>query len=232
LLAENPENSDLDVTWRFADVLDGGYVDEAAFYEGVPETERCLVVTEGSSDGVVLRTALRQVAADVADFFDFVDMSEHYPFTGTGNLVRFCQGLARIRIQNRILIVLDNDTAGRAAYRRISTLSLPSRMKVTVLPDLETCRSVRTVGPSGLQQEDINGRAVAIECFLDIWDCADAVPTFRWASYDSELDAYHGALLNKEEHLRGLIQAAERGTPYNYGHLAQLWNFLIAECTK
>ena len=159
-------------------------------------------------------------------------MSEHYPFTGTGNLVRFCQGLARIRIQNRILVVLDNDTAGRAAYRRISALSLPTRMRVTVLPDLEKCRAVRTVGPSGFQQEDINGRAVAMECFLDIWDSPGSEPTFRWTSYDSDLDAYQGALLNKEEHVRHFLQAAERATAYNYGHLAQLWNHLIAECTK
>ena len=47
--------------------------------------------------------------APLRDFFDFVDMTENYPFTGAGNLYRFCQGLARIRIQNRILVVLDND---------------------------------------------------------------------------------------------------------------------------
>ena len=39
LLAENLANLDLEVTWRFADVVDGGYVEEDAFYEGIPESE-------------------------------------------------------------------------------------------------------------------------------------------------------------------------------------------------
>jgi hypothetical protein len=232
LLAENPENLDLNVVWGFSDVVEGGYVERDKLYEGVSETDRCLVVTEGSSDGSILRAALPVVGSDVADFFDFVDMSEHYPFTGTGNLFRFCQGLARIRIQNRILVVLDNDTAGHDAYKRISSLDLPSRMKVTVLPDLERCRAVRTIGPSGVQREDVNGRAVAIECFLDIWRDDSDEPTFRWTGYNADADAYQGELLDKEARTRAFLKSATKDPAYDYTGLAHIWNHLIAVCTR
>ncbi|MDI1451760.1 HEPN/Toprim-associated domain-containing protein [Polyangium sp. 6x1] len=76
LLAENPQNLDQDVVWRIADVVDGGWAEEDSLYEGIPRTESCLVVTEGSSDGAILRHSLPVVAPDIADFFDFVDMSE------------------------------------------------------------------------------------------------------------------------------------------------------------
>ncbi len=119
---EEPKNLDLDVVWRFSDVVESGWVKQDAVYEGLSNTDRYLVVTEGSSDAAILKKALPKVAEDVADFFDFIDMSENYPFTGTGNVTRFIQGLAKIKIQNRILVVLDNDTAGHSALQTLQAL--------------------------------------------------------------------------------------------------------------
>lgn len=231
LLAENPHNMAKEVVWRFSDVLDGGWAAEDDLYEGVPQSDRYLVVTEGSSDGGILREALSIVAPDVADFFEFVDMSDNYPFTGTGNLFRFCQGLARIKIQNRILVVLDNDTAGRAVYRRISALDLPPRMRVIVLPVLEECRNVRTLGPSGAQYEDINGRAVSIEWFLDTSIPDHPEPIVRWTAYNDELDSYQGELVDKEAYVRNFFGMVKRGVGPDSSKLVELWDHLIASCT-
>lgn len=231
LVAENSRNADKEVVWSFADVLDGGWAEEEGIYEGVPQNDRCLVVTEGSSDGQILREALSLVAPDVADFFEFVDMSENYPFTGTGNLFRFCQGLARIKIQNRVLIVLDNDTAGHAAAHRIRSLDLPPRMRVAVLPDLDECRSVKTLGPSGEKREDINQRAVSIEWFLDTSLPDGSVPIVRWTSYDEHLDRYQGELIGKDAYVRHFLAAAKRHGKRSWPRLARLWDHLLATCT-
>lgn len=232
LLGENDQNLNEDVIWRFADIVEGGYFEEDGLYEGVSEADSCLVVTEGSSDASILRASLPIVAPDLVDFFDFIDMWKNYPFSGTGNLFRFCQGLSRIRIQNRILVVLDNDTAGREAYRRIGALDLPSRMSVALLPELDDCRAVQTLGPSGSQEEDINGRAVSVECFLDIWSHDEHGPTVRWTSYNVGLDAYQGELLEKESYTRRFLEAAKRGTrSYDYRRLTLLWDHLVAVCT-
>jgi hypothetical protein len=231
LLGTNPANLDEAVVWRFADVVEGGWVERDALYEGVPASEVCLVVTEGSSDGLILRHALPVVAPDVADFFDFVDMTENYPFTGAGNLYRFCQGLARIRIQNRILVVLDNDTTGRETFQRIAALNLPPRMRVAILPRLEECTRMRTVGPSGGHVEDVNGRAVAIECFLDLQEACVPEPVVRWTGYNAALDAYQGELLRKDEYTRRFLEAATRRSKYDYSKLSVLWQYLTESCS-
>ncbi|GHU84129.1 hypothetical protein FACS189415_7720 [Bacteroidia bacterium] len=62
---------------------------------------------------------------DILDFFTFVDMEENYPFTGTGNLFRFCQGLSSIKIQNKVLVVFDNDLEGVSNYDRVQKLKTP-----------------------------------------------------------------------------------------------------------
>jgi len=231
LLGENPSNLDKHVIWRSADVVDGGWVEESDLFESLPEIERILIVTEGSSDGAILEKSLPYVAADVADFFTFVDMQENYPFTGTGNLVRFCQGLARIRIQNRILIILDNDTAGCAAYARIRNLDLPPSMSVMLLPALPEFGRVRTLGPSGETYEDVNGRAVAIEFFLDLAYDTGAAPVVRWTSFGREMDAYQGELVGKESYVRKFMSAVGR-SGYDFEKLGRLWDSILVACVR
>ena len=230
LLAENPANLDIEVIWRTEDILEGGWVERKDLYEGISERERCLVVTEGSSDGAILRESLPLIVPEIRDFFHFVDMTENYPFTGTGNVVRFCQGLVRIHILNRILVVLDNDTAGREAYAQLARLDLPPGMRVTQLPDIERCRKVKTLGPSGVACEDINGKAVSIECFLDIWS-SDTEPEVRWTNYSQTLDAYHGALVAKEAYTKRFFDRSKQARDYDLSGLSAVWNHLVAACT-
>jgi HEPN/Toprim N-terminal domain 1 len=230
LLAENPKNLDLDVVWRFSDAVEGGWVEQSALYEGLSNTDRYLVVTEGSSDAAILKKSLPKVAEDVADFFDFIDMSENYPFTGTGNVTRFIQGLAKIKIQNRILVVLDNDTAGHSALQTLQTLNLPSNIKITVLPDIVDCKKVRTLGPSGKKSENVNGRAASIEWFLDLKHGSGKHPTVRWTSYDARLKKYQGELEGKEEYTRVFLKLADRNSNYDFSKLEYLWSHLLECC--
>jgi hypothetical protein len=168
----------------------------------------------------------------VADFFDFVDMSENYPFTGTGNVTRFVQGLAKIKIQNRILVVLDNDTAGHAALKILETLALPPNIRLAVLPDLEECRKVRCLGPSGEQFENVNGRAVSIEWFLDLQFGNQGPITVRWTAYDARQDKYQGELLHKEEYTRAFFEMSNRERNYDFTKLAHAWSHLLKRCTS
>ncbi|MDI1451759.1 hypothetical protein [Polyangium sp. 6x1] len=127
--------------------------------------------------------------------------------------------------------MLDNDTAGREAYQKIKKLSLPPRMHVALLPSLLECKDGRTLGPSGALREDINGKAVSIEWFLDLASPGGIEPTVRWTSYNSELDAYQGELLDKESYTRRFIEAAKRRAEYDYRKLDRLWIHLVAACT-
>lgn len=231
LLAENPGSLNQDVIWRFHDVLDGGYVEEEDLYEGLLETERYLIVTEGSSDSSILEASLPLVEPEVTDFFHFVDMKDNYPFTGAGNLVSFCKGLAAIHVSNKIVVLLDNDTAGREALQRLRALALPSNMHIAVLPELDEFKHFRTLGPSGRATEDINGRAVAIECFLDFSFSSEVEPTVRWTSFNSSQSAYQGELIRKDDYTRAFFSSSRRAN-YDLRKLAVLWTHILAVCSS
>lgn len=232
LLAENPENLSKDVIWRFADVVEGGWISEEELYEGLDDSDRYLIVTEGSSDTKILKKSLNLLLKDLSDFFDFIDMSENYPFTGAGNLFRFCQGLSRIRIQNRILVLFDNDTAGIEAYRKIIKLDLPKNMKVVLLPDIDEYNSFKTIGPSGVNKENVNGRAISIELFLDLNYSFKTEPKIRWTSFNEKQNQYQGELINKDHYTKKFLNKRFFKNDYNTSKLEFLWKHILHECTK
>src|SRR5215217_3802488 len=167
LLAENSANLDLDVSWDFTPLVESGWATRDHFRAG-PSAEQCFLIgTEGSSDALIIQKALKLFRPHIADFFRFVDMEEGYPFTGTGNLHRFTQGLISIGIQNNIIIVYDSDAEGIAKMQATSRLALPTNMRVMQLPSVAEFFNFNTIGPTGIGRADINGRAAAIECYLD-----------------------------------------------------------------
>jgi hypothetical protein len=86
LLAANPTAQLLPVQWAFNEVEEGGWAKRSDFIRPVDQAARFLIVTEGSSDAAVIGKAFRLLRPHIADFFDFVDMEEGYPFSGTGNV--------------------------------------------------------------------------------------------------------------------------------------------------
>ena len=182
LLAENPANLSLDVSWDFTPLVESGWAKRDGFRAG-PSPEQCfLVVTEGSSDAKIIQKALQLFRPPIADFFRFVDMEEGYPFSGTGNLHKFTQGLISIGIQNNIVVVYDNDAEGIVKMQATKKLSLPPNMRVMQLPNLDEFSNFKTIGPMGIGHADINGRAAAIECYLDLEKDGLPKPIIRWSA--------------------------------------------------
>jgi hypothetical protein len=228
VLAEFPEFDDLPINWNFDDVLEGGWITEGGVAPR-PPAERWVVVTEGSSDTLILERSLKALHSDIYDFFDFIDMSAGNPFPGVGNIVVFCKGLSRIRYAGRVVVVLDNDTAGQMALRGIQALQMPRTFRATCLPDLPALTQIRTLGPAGEAVEDINGRAAAIECFLEFVQISGQ-PTVRWTTYERKLDAYQGELVAKEDYATDFRERFGRDPSYDTTKLQALWAHLIATC--
>lgn len=230
ILALNPRNLDMPVKWAFADVVDGGSVRRDQVVKNPSSREQFLLVTEGSSDSKILRKALDMLRPEVADFFRFVDMEEGYPFTGTGNLYRFCQGLVSIGILNRVVVIYDNDAEGDAKLIQTCKLSLPSNIRAMKLPNLTQFKQFRTVGPNGKAREDINGAAAAIECYLDLDWHAGARPQVRWTSYNTACDRYQGLLDNKDSYTQRFLDLRRREPGYDFRKMERLLDTIIREC--
>ena len=227
LVAKNPFARGLPVSWQFADLEDEGWASRDDFMRRVDQENRFLIVTEGSSDASIIRHALNLLKPHIADFFDFVDMDEGYPFTGTGNLYNFTKGLISISVQNNIVILYDNDAEGVFNFNRTGKLNVLENMRILKLPDLPVFRNFDTIGPSGAHRADINGRAAAIECYLDVGSRA----VVRWKNYHKQLDAYHGELDSKDVVMSAFLAQSKVNGHYDFTKIAAVVDMIVSECT-
>jgi len=235
LLAESPANLDLPVVWQYGPLVWNGWATAEQFPAGPSRRQTTLVATEGSSDVHILRHALKLLRPDVADFVRFIDVSDRHPFSGTGSLANFAEGLAKIDVHNQVVFVFDNDAEGIDAAARVSRLKLPPNMGVLVLPDLEDFKRFPASGPNGLADSDINGRAAAIECYLDLRLAGRPPAEVQWTSFKRDPDVYQGVLKHKGSYMDDFLKQTEQSLTdggYDTSKIERVLDALIAECCR
>jgi hypothetical protein len=230
VFAGNKRNLNRDVVWGYYDSVESGYFKERELLPNTNGQKKYLIVTEGSSDSVILRKAIDVIRPDISDFFDFIDMKDNYPFTGTGELVRFATGLAKIGFNRQTTILFDNDAEGRFALNKLRSVKLPSNFKILRLPDHPTFKKVRTSGPNGIRRANINGRAVAIESFLDLSYESEKRPVWSWKSVHSSSKVFQGALESKESYTKRFLNW--KSGKYDLRKLTVLVDMIVQECSK
>ncbi len=232
VFAQNAANAELEVTWEFGPIVHAGWVQREKFQAGALQKQKVLIATEGTSDTRIIQRALNVLQPDVADFFNFVDVDERHFYWGTGNLVKFAEGLLRIEVINQVLFVFDNDAEGVDAFRKFEKLDTPSNMRAMLLPNLDEFKKFRTLGPEGVNTSNINGRAAAIECYLDL--CLDQYPPAQvtWSNFKKDINVWHGVLDFKESYAKYFYEQSDKqlqdGT-YNVSKLLKLTHALIRE---
>lgn len=224
ILSENKKNHNLNVIWRYADVVENGWVLEEDIIPKLNTQEKILIVTEGSSDTDIIKKCIELLYSDVADFFDFIDMEKNYPFTGTGNLKNFVKGLSKINILNKILVILDNDTAGKSVYNDIKKIDLPNNLKIITLPKYKDFDNFKCKGPQGNSIENINGKAVSIECFLD-HSSINEDTYVRWTGFNEKLIQYQGNIEPKNLLIKSFHQFYKK--EYDFTKLKYLVDYIL-----
>lgn len=228
ILSENKKNHNLNVIWRYADVVENGWILEEDIIPKLNTQEKIFIVTEGSSDTDIIKKSINRLYSDIADFFDFIDMEQNYPFTGTGNLKNFVKGLSKINILNKILVILDNDTAGISVYNDIKTIDLPNNLNVITLPNYKDFDNFKCKGPQGDSLENINGKAVSIECFLDHSSIDDEIYV-RWTGFNDKLIRYQGNIEPKNLLIKSFHQYYKQ--EYDFTKLKYLVDYILESCT-
>jgi hypothetical protein len=235
LLAENEKNLGVDVEWRYGALVENGWATWSEFEPNARRRATFLIATEGSSDAHILKRAIQMLRPDVVDFFRFIDVSESHPFPGAGNLLKFADGLAKIDVHNQVVFLFDNDAEGLDAHRKLAGRTLPINMRGLLLPDLEDFRSFPARGPEGVHCTDINGRAAAIECYLDLDLPGRSPAQVLWTNYKEGLNAYHGALEFKDSYMKHFLKqtaATLADGSYDARKLHRILNMLLNECSE
>jgi hypothetical protein len=234
LLAECPLNLNLTVDWQYGPLVDDGRATTDEFVPFARRHQTFLIATEGSSDVHILSHAIKLLRPEVADFFRFIDVSERHPFSGTGSLVKFAEGLAKIDVQNNIVFLFDNDAEGVEALRAVRRFKLPPNMSTLVLPDLEEFRQFPSLGPDGIRNSDINGRAAAIECYLDLNLQQYGPAKVIWTNYKKESGTYQGVLEHKESYANAFFDQTRttiRNGRYDAIKIERVLDALTDECS-
>jgi hypothetical protein len=159
-----------------------------------------IVLTEGSSDGEMLKAALSLLYPHLAGYYTFMDFGSSRAPGGAAQLVAVVKAFAAAGITNRVIALFDNDTAARDAVRSLATVSLPPNIAVLHYPPLDTLRNYPTLGPTGLAALDVNGLAASVELYVgdDVLgdDGQERLPV-QWRGFVDALRAYQGEVSSK-----------------------------------
>lgn len=213
---------ELDLT----DLSLGGYIQDAdfdpqaaaafIFNSAAANGTPAIIVTEGVTDTEFLRDAMALRKAHLAKFVRFFD-TDARPQGGAGAAVTTVKAFAAAGVNNRVVMLLDNDTAAHEAMRGLDITKLPCHYATGHLPHLESATAYPTVGATGTQPADVNGKACAIELYLGNDALTDPVTNeltpVQWGTYNRTVQRYQGELTNKgqvQQAFRAKVKAAQQ----------------------
>jgi hypothetical protein len=181
----------------------------ASDYAGI---EKVIVLTEGSTDKVVLEKSLRILYPHLYDYYSFMDFSLSNASGGASSLVAIVKAFIGSGLRNRIVALFDNDTAAQVARKGLAKVPLPPNIRVLEYPQLEIAKSYPTLGPSGTSYSNINGLACSIELYFgaDILKQDGQLVPVHWKGYEASLNQYQGEILSKKELLDAFFVKAAK----------------------
>lgn len=217
------------------DLIEGGWLNEELENEDTNflltadsfVTETPVLITEGVTDKRVLEKSLSVIYPKLTSNVKFLDMN-FKPENGVASIIKMVRSFAAAGINNRILVLLDNDSAATEAMLNLPR-QLPANIKVIQYPDIDLLREYPTLGPQGDVKMNVNGLAGSIEMYMGediLTDASGDLEPVQWGGYMSRIGKYQGSLVNK-----GVVQKRfESKNTDNIGSwddLRYLWDFII-----
>lgn len=161
---------------------------------------RIIVLTEGSSDRVIIERSLKLLYPHLFDYYRFMDFGLANASGGASSLVSQVKAFIGVGIQNKIVAFLDNDTAAYVAKKSLNNVQIPENIRILHYPNLLFAKNYPTIGPTGRQFMDVNKLAGSIELYLgkDILEKDGEYTLVEWHGFDKSLGKYQGELLDKK----------------------------------
>lgn len=197
-----------------------------------------LIITEGVNDIYILKKSLSILYPELVDNINFLDTS-FKPEGGAGPIIKMVKSFASAHISNRILVILDNDSAASEALLGLKNFPLPKNIHVIQYPPIKLLEKYPTIGPQGESIMDVNGLAGSIEMYLGrtaLCDERGDLEKIQWKGFISSVKRYQGVLLNKEKvnrNFRSLIKQYSENDcakeSFKLDDLKYVWDCIINE---
>lgn len=157
-----------------------------------------IILTEGVFDRQVLMDSIKILRPELVPYLKFLD-TDYKTEGGAPAMLKMLKSFAAAGISNRILAILDNDTAALEAMTALRSNKLPSHFATMTLPVHELLNDYPAIGPQGMTKSNINGLAAAIELYLgeDVLRDGGTLSPVQWTGYSNKMAAYQGELNEK-----------------------------------
>lgn len=196
------------VTQDLTDLVDGGYYAEGDLVrdESLRELKgdysvnsKIILLTEGPTDGEVLRASLDLLFPHLTDYYSFMDLAVRSP-GGAGSLVHVVKSFAGAGVENRTIALFDNDAAGHSAASMLRGVPLPGHIRVMNYPNITLASQYPTSGPNGAAIQDVNGSACSIELYYgrDVLTPNGSLVPVQWRGFDEKVKRYQGEIQMKD----------------------------------
>jgi hypothetical protein len=175
-----------------------------------------IVLTEGKTDAEFLEAGLEVLYPHLTDLVRFFDY-QYRPEGSAATAIQTVRAFAAAGVANRVVAILDNDSAAAEALRNKRDLTrLPPNIHIMQYPATAIAASYPTLGPPTVAEPtgsialaDVNGLAGSIELYLgrDVLAQADgSLRPIQWTSFMPGVKRYQGQVTGKD-HIHAAFRA-------------------------
>lgn len=217
------------------DLIEGGWLNDELENEDskflvtmddfIPDVP--VLITEGVTDKRILEKSLSVIYPKLVSNVKFLNM-DFKPENGVASVVKMVKSFAAAGIRNRILVILDNDSAASEALMSLPK-HLPDNIKIIQYPNLAMLKNYPTIGPQGNVLMDVNGLAGSIEMYVGrdiLMDKEGELEIIQWGGYMSKVKKYQGSLINKEN-VQKRFEDKDDSKLEGWNDLKYLWDYII-----
>ena len=191
-------SGDEEIVLDYTDLYESGWCDEVPSEQDY-EVPKTIILTEGKFDAEVITNSMNLLYPFMSKFYSFMNFSEYKVQGSTNFLTHYLKAFIASGIQNRVIALYDNDSAGLAELIDLMKFHAPDNFRIIHLPDIDLAKNYPTLGPNGEESLDINGKACSIELFLgrDILSEEGRFIPVHWKGYIDKTQTYQGEVMQK-----------------------------------
>lgn len=182
----------------YTNLFVGGWCDEFPTPEDYV-TEKTIILTEGKYDAEVISKSMGILYPYMVKFYSFIDFAGYKVQGSTNFLTHYFKAFVASGIQNRVIALYDNDSAGLSELVDLEKVNIPDNFRAIHLPNVELAEDYPTLGPNGKENMNINGKACSIEMFLgqDVLEEAGEFVPIHWRGFVEKTKTYQGEVMRK-----------------------------------
>lgn len=163
--------------------------------------KKILVIVEGINDKKIIDTLFNKIYPQFKHLYNIVSFDGAIP-GGCSFTRHYFNLLSNSNIDNRVIALFDNDTAGLKEINTLERGNYDKKYKYSSLPYNDFLKKYPTVFPNGeIVECDINGKACSLELYLPLVLISgkEGLEPIIWTSYDPIMKQHQGVIRNKEK---------------------------------